>query len=89
MAIIHISEKVARAIEEVAKRENRPVDDVAGDVLEEHFLPQTSDAPEKKEEGVSALDALMGLFDDDITDMSSNVKEHLREYYRNKNDRPD
>ncbi len=83
MAIIHISEKLAQAIEEVAKRENRPLDDVAGEVLEDHFLPEESVA------GMSALDALMGMFDDDITDMSSNVKDHLREYYRNKYDRSD
>ncbi|MEO8611529.1 MAG: hypothetical protein ABI690_26765 [Chloroflexota bacterium] len=46
MAIIHISEKVARAIEEVAKRETRPLDDVAGAVLEDHFLPKTPDDSE-------------------------------------------
>ena len=32
----------------------------------------------------SALDALMGMFDDDVTDMSTTVKETMREYYKNK-----
>jgi hypothetical protein len=84
MAIIHISEKVARAIEEVAKRENRPVDDVAGDVLEDHFLPQTSDESQEQAEDVNPLDAILGMFDDDVTDMSTTVKETMREYYKNK-----
>jgi hypothetical protein len=84
MAIIHISEKVARAIEAVAKRENRPLDDVAGEVLEDHFLPESSNATEESAEDVNPLDAIMGMFDDDVTDMSTTVKETMREYYKNK-----
>ena len=84
MAIIHISEKVARAIEAVAKRENRPLDDVAGEVLEDHFLPESSSEPEESAEDVNPLDAIMGMFDDDVTDMSTTVKETMREYYKNK-----
>ena len=74
MAIIHISEKIARAIEAVAKRENRSLDDVAGDVLEEHFLSQTSDEPEESAEDVNPLAAITGILDYDITDMSTTVK---------------
>ena len=86
MTILHISvsEKLAQAIEEAAKRENRPIDDVAGDILEEHFLPQTSDEAEESAEGVDPLEAITGILDYDVTDMSTTVKETMREYYKNK-----
>jgi hypothetical protein len=84
MAIIHISEKVARAIEEVAKRENRPLDDVAGEVLEDHFLPKLDDESQESAEDVNPLAAITGILDYDITDMSTTVKETMREYHKNK-----
>ena len=89
MVMIQIPENLAKVIEKAAQRENRSLDELAVSVLEEHFPVEVADASEESTEGVSALDALMGLFDDDVTDMSSNVKEHLREYYRNKNDSSD
>jgi hypothetical protein len=89
MVMINIPENLAKVIEKAAQRENRSLDELAVSVLEEHFPVEAADETPDASEGVSALDALMGLFDDDVTDMSSNVKEHLREYYRNKNDSSD
>ena len=77
MAILHISvsEKLAQAIEEVAKRENRPLDDIAGEVLEDHFLSKLDDESQEPAEDVNPLAAITGILDYDITDMSTTVKE--------------
>ena len=86
MAIIHIpvSEKLARKIEEIAQRENRSPDELASEVLEEHFLPKSqSESPEQTED-VNPLAAITGILDYDITDMSTTVKETMREYHKNK-----
>jgi hypothetical protein len=83
MVMINIPENLAKVIEKAAQRENRSLDELALSVLEEHFSVETADTSGD----VNALDAILGMFDDDVTDMSSNVKEHLREYYRNKHDK--
>jgi predicted transcriptional regulator len=86
MAIIHIpiSEKLARKLEEIAQQENRSPDELASEVLEQHFLPKSQEEQQESHADVNPLDAIMGLFDDDVTDMSSTVKETMREYHKNK-----
>jgi hypothetical protein len=78
MAIIHIPEHLARRLEELAEREQRSVDEVAVSILQDH-VPS-----EAVEEEINPLDAIMGILDSDITDLSSTVKETLAEYYRQK-----
>jgi hypothetical protein len=84
MVMINIPENLAKVIEKAAQRENRWLDELAVSVLEEHFPVDASAASEESNDGVSALDALMGLFDDNVTDMSTTVKETMREYHKNK-----
>lgn len=48
----------------------------------------------KSEEGTidlppDPLEAIMGIFDDDITDMSTTVRKTMHKYYQEKYDRPD
>jgi hypothetical protein len=83
MAIIHISKELAQVLEKIAQRENHSLDEVAEMILQEHFSKdiEESETPSKQE---NPLDAIMGLLDDDVTDMSTTVKETLHEYYKNK-----
>jgi hypothetical protein len=83
MAIIHIPEHLARRLEELAEREQRSVDEVAVSILQDHVPSEVTS------EEVNPLDAIMGMFDDDVSDLSSTVKETLAEYYKNKYGRPD
>ena len=48
----------------------------------------------KSEEGTidlppDSFDAIIGIFDDDITDLSTTVRETMNTYYAGKYDRPD
>jgi len=89
MVTIQIPDKLAQKLEKVAQRENRSLEEIAASVLQDFVSAEKDDETQSPSEGITALDALMGMFDDDVTDMSSNVKETLREYYRNKYGRPD
>ena len=85
MVMIQIPENLAKVIEKAAQRENRSLDELAVSVLEEHFPVEAADASDD----VNPLDSILGMFDDDVTDMSSRDEEILREYYKNKYGRPD
>lgn len=89
MVTVHISEALAKQLQAIAQRENRSIDEVVESLVRDKVTEQPTPETAPSSKAISALDALMGMFDDDITDMSSNVKETLREYYRNKYGRPD
>lgn len=84
MVMIQIPENLAKVIEKAAQRENRSLDELAVSVLEEHFPVEAADEALDASDDVNPLDSILGMFDDDVTDMSTTVKETMREYYKNK-----
>lgn len=80
MADLIIGEALAQRLREIAARENRSVEDVIETMVEE-YTPQVS-----SDEALLAMD---GMFDDDITDLSSMTKEDVWELYRKKYANPD
>ena len=81
MAEIIVDNKLAERLKAIAARENRAVDDVLTDLLRlyDHQTNTASSSP---------LDAMQGVFDDDVTDLSTTVRETMTDFYRQKHDRP-
>ena len=86
MANLLLSEQLIHKLEDIARRENRPVEEVVSSMVEK-YEPQT---PSRKQEASdAALDAIVGVFDDEITDLSTTVRETLHKYYQDKYGRTD
>lgn len=84
MVNIVIPDELAEQLEIVARRENRPVAKVIETMLEQYETHIQSEAEEPH-----PLDAFIGIYDDDITDMSTTVRETIQEHFQRKNERSD
>ncbi|MBN1563144.1 MAG: hypothetical protein JXA10_04850 [Anaerolineae bacterium] len=67
-----LSKKMAEQLQAIAKREKRSVEDILDSMLKMYNAVS---------EPLAAMD---GMFDDDITDLSTTVRETMREFYRQK-----
>ena len=91
-----IGGKLAERLQKIAEEEDRPVEDVLQTMVDKYkveapasepkhkskypeWLPRTADSPD-----YDPLDDLIGMFDDDITDLSSMTKEDVMDAYRKK-----
>ena len=81
MAALIIHEELAERLRAIAQRENRPIENVLSDLLD---MYADRSSGEKDDTLADPLNALIGMFDDDITDMSSTVRETMDAYYRRK-----
>jgi predicted transcriptional regulator len=77
MATLIIDEELAKKLQLLAEREQRPVEDVLRSMLDRY-------EPKPTPEQNAALEALIGMFDDDVTDLSTTVRETMKEYYQKK-----
>ncbi len=84
MVNITIPDELAEQLETVARLENRPVVEVIETMLEQ-YEPKIQ--PEAGE--THPLDAFIGIYDDDITDMSTSVRQTIKEHFQRKNERTD
>ena len=84
MATITLPEELAQRIEEIAQQEHRSVVETVASMVEKYKPRLLS-----QEASDAALDAIVGVFDDDITDLSTTVRETLHKYYQEKYGRPD
>jgi len=78
MVSITLPDELAQRLAEVARRENRPVETVALEILEQYTPPSDSQA-----ESDAAFEAIFGMFDD-VTDLSVTVRETIQEHFRKK-----
>lgn len=68
---------LVRLLLQRAEHENKSVEAVIKDLLEQHF------------NRVEIREALAGIFDDDVTDLSTTVRETMADYYTGRrNDSP-
>lgn len=79
MATVYLPEELLRKLKAIARQENRPVPEVLSDMVEEY---QTKTA--QTSGNTDPLEKIIGIFDDDITDLSMTVRETLQEYFRKK-----
>ena len=84
MMNIALPDELAKRLEEIAQRENRPVENVVASMIEQYALPTAS-----QQSSDAAFEALFGIYDDDITDLSATVRETLQKYYQEKYGRSD
>jgi hypothetical protein len=83
MINIMLPDEIARQIEEVAKIENRPVEEVVASMVQQ-YTPQETE-PKK----APNWDLIIGIGDKNVTDMSTTVRETLDAYYKKKYANPD
>jgi hypothetical protein len=79
MINIPLPDEIARQIEALAKLENRPVEAVIASMMQQ-YTPQ----PHSQEEADAAFQSIFGIYDDDITDMSTTVRETLQKHFQEK-----
>jgi hypothetical protein len=79
MAELVIRGELAQRLRDIAARENRSVNEVLRSMIDQYLQQKQSEA---------LLD-MDGMFDDDVTDLSSITKEDVQEAYRKKFDRED
>ncbi len=70
MTKLIIQDDLAERLRELARRENRQVEDVLSDLLELY------------DKSLDALEAMDGAFEDEVTDLSTTVRESMDEHYR-------
>lgn len=75
MSDLVISDRLAERLQEIAARENRPVEAVLQTMVEQYAPQQNRNA---------ALLALDGMFDDDVSDLSSITSDDVKQFYRKK-----
>jgi hypothetical protein len=72
MSQVVIENDLAERLQEIARRENRPIEEILTSLLD-LYAAQTD-----------ALVAMDGTFDDEVTDLSSTVRETMDSYYQKK-----
>jgi hypothetical protein len=89
MTTLIVDDKLASQLQEIADDENRPVEDILRSLLELYAaLPKniTPGAQRTRDEMLAAMD---GMFDDDVTDLSTTVRGTMAAYYQKKYGNPD
>ena len=76
MVTVQLDDKIARRLREIAEKEHRSVDEVLSALLDRYVEPIT---PAERAE---RLIAISGMLDDPVTDLSSTVRETMKEYYQ-------
>jgi hypothetical protein len=74
---VALPDELARGLEEIARRENRPLAEVIASMVEQYAVPPA-------EEMDDFVDPIIGIFDDDVTDLSTTVRETMDDYWRKK-----
>lgn len=77
MTNLHLPDQLARRLQQIAKQENRPVEDLLEDLLERYTTQ------------FNAFTEMDGMFDDEVTDLSTSIRQTMSEFYQNKHDRLD
>jgi hypothetical protein len=84
MVELTIDDELAARLESIAEREKRSVQDVLHTLVDQYEGRSPDELSD--EEYQKALDAFIGMIDDDITDASMTVRETMAEIYRRKYD---
>ena len=89
MTTLIVEDDLASQLHEIAHDENRPVEDVLRTLLELYAaLPKTI-TPNAQPTRAEILAAMDGMIDEDVTDLSTTVRETMTAYYQKKYGNPD
>ena len=75
MTQVIIEDELAERLQEIAQHENRPVQEVLVSLLELYTAR------------AAALDEMDGMFDDDVSDLSTTVRATLNVFFKGEHDR--
>ncbi len=84
MAELIIHDWLAERLRAIAQREHRPVEEVLTDLLERYDAQADDTRTETDQLALDPLAALEGMFDDDITDLSTSIRKTMAAYYGGK-----
>ena len=79
---LNIRQDLAAQLQEIATREHRTIDDVLQDLLANYQPPVEKETSPTTDSDIHPLDAMRGMFDDPVTDLSETVRETMEEFYR-------
>ncbi|MEO8606642.1 MAG: hypothetical protein ABI690_02075 [Chloroflexota bacterium] len=79
MINISLPDDIAKRLEEIAQREKRPVDEVVASMAQ-HYTPKSH----SREESDVAWESILGIYHDDVTDLSMTVRETMHKYFYDK-----
>jgi hypothetical protein len=79
---VTLPDELAQRLAEIARREKRPLAEVIASMVERYPVPPAEDIE-------NFVDPIIGIFDDDVTDMSTTVRETMDAYWRKKHDPTD
>ncbi len=92
MADLQVGSKLSAALEKMAASENLSVETLLNNLLGRYRSEKSSESVEKSPSNESwqgeALDNFIGMFDDDIDDLSTSVRESVTDAIRKKHARP-
>lgn len=77
MATLEIPEELLVKLRTIAERDNRSITDVLKSWIESHELPESLSDQTDVDDPFATI---AGIFDADITDMSTSVRETLEKY---------
>lgn len=84
MTDLIIQDELAERLRVIAQRENRPVEEVLAELLELYAVQSQDLQKEVRQSPADSLAAMEGMFDDDVTDLSTTVRETMGDYYSKK-----
>jgi predicted transcriptional regulator len=76
MGQITLSDEILRKLREIATRENKTEEAVLEEVLDKYVTDH--------QESTTSLEAMAGVFDDAIPDLSTTIRETMNSFYKNK-----
>lgn len=86
---LNIRPDLADQLQEIADREHRTIDDVLQDLLANYQPTPIEESIRLPDPDIDPFDAMCGMFDDPITDLSETVRETMEEFYRKRFASPD
>ena len=79
---LHIRQDLAERLQAIAAQEHRSVDAVLQELLANYRSPVEKEAIRLPDTKTDPFDAMCGMFDDPVTDLSETVRETMEEFYR-------
>jgi metal-responsive CopG/Arc/MetJ family transcriptional regulator len=84
MVSISLPDELVDELTDIAQSQNRPLSDVVAAMIS-HYKTEV----EKQQESDAEFAAMFGIYDDDVTYMSTTVRETIRSHFEKKHGRTD
>ncbi len=77
MVTITLPDELVHRLEEISRHENRSLAEIVATMTEQYRPAETpGETPD--------WDMILGVYEDDVTDMSTTVRETMKKYYQEK-----